>query len=193
MSAKNKEDIEENNKTPIDPKDLEKERLKHLFPEKKRDTMPKPEYDGWRKHFEEAKNNGMLDKAVWAGVTLIACIGIGLFFYSKKLTEESENQKVTMARQIADFVITEQSGPKPFVVSIKDPRTNEEFEHIKIANDCVLFDRKSYVGETMKLIKFTMVNVNDENDKSYYFKGVEERICDGRSFIPDSSNAFHIE
>lgn len=179
-------------------KDKEKERMKYLFPEKPSKNENKvsdnsDKLEGWRKRFEKIKESGLLDKIVWSVVGIFVIAGGGLFFYSKKLTIALNNEKVTIGRFIGEFVITEQNGPKPFIVSLRDAKTNEEFNNVEIAKNCRLFENKSYVGEKMQLIKFTMVNVNDENDKSYYFKGIEERICEGRAFTPDSSNAFYIK
>lgn len=170
---------------------IEQERMKNLFPEKKKKINEIQV--GWRGQLEKIKSNDLLDKIVWTAVALFAMVGVGLYIKSKELTKELNNEKVAIARYIGDFIITEQLGPKPFIVSLKDVKSNEEYKNIKISNDCKLFDKKSYVGEHMQLIKFTIVNVNDENDKSYFFKGVEERICEGRSFVPDSSNAFYIQ
>lgn len=181
-----KDKMEKNNK------DLKKEDLKNLFPEKVKKNFVSIKEDGFQGWFNKIKSNGLLDKMVWGVTFLIASSGIGLYFYADKMGKNMENQKITMGRVFGDFVVLEQNGPKPFVVSLKEVNTGQEYLNIKISDDCRLFSQKSYVGETMNLIKFTIVNINDENDKTYYFKGIEEKICEGRSFTPDSSNNFYI-
>lgn len=142
--------------------------------------------------YQESKSNGVLDKLIWGATAVIAVIGVASYMISRNLKENIEEQKVTMGRLIGEYTLTEQNGPKPFVVSVREESTGKVFENIKIADDCRLFSQKSYVGEKMKLIKFTVVNVNNELDVSYYFKGIEDRVCEGRSFEPDASNAFYI-
>ena len=180
--------------------DLDNEQMKHLFPPKGTNKLTHTDINKDKQDiknklihwYEQSKYNGVIDKIVWSITGLIVLIGGALFFYSKKIDQNLNNERIAVERVYKDYIILDQIGPKPFLVSIKDPDTQEEYRDIKISNECKNFDKKSYVGEKMKLMRFTLVKINDENDKNYYFKGVEERICNGQSFTPDTSNNFYI-